>query len=75
MDTEYLIVLLPLFLVGVGLVRLLLPDTAWSMQERSNSRKGVVSERTDSWERSNRLAGFFAIAFGGALLLFVLFTF
>jgi hypothetical protein len=50
--------------IGWGLISLLSPDTAWSFQEWSNSRKGVASERSDGWESTNRISGVTSLVVG-----------
>jgi ABC-type Fe3+ transport system permease subunit len=55
-----------------GLRTLLDKEWAWRQQERTNQSKGMKTERTPEWERSNFKAGMFAIACAIGLVLFVL---
>jgi uncharacterized membrane protein HdeD (DUF308 family) len=53
-----------------GIVCLTDPDAMWRYQEWSNRAQGAKSERTDTWERGNKVTGWLLIALG----LFLLFA-
>ena len=56
-------------LIVIGVITLLNPDWAWAFTERTNSARGQVSERTDTWERGNRIGAVIAIVAGVGLVL------
>jgi hypothetical protein len=56
-------------LIVIGVIALLNPDWAWAFTERTNSARGQVSERTDTWETGNRIGAGIAIVAGGGLVL------
>ena len=53
----------------IGVVALLNPDWAWAFTERTNSVRGQVAERTDTWEQGNRIGAVISIVAGGGLVL------
>ena len=62
------------FLMGAGIlvygvISLVKPDWSWSLQELSNSMKGVASERTGLWEFGNVIGGLIAIVAGFVLVV------
>ena len=64
-----LVLIVGAVLVIIGVVALLNPDWAWAFTERTNSVRGQVSERTDTWEQGNRIGAVIAIVAGGGLVL------
>jgi hypothetical protein len=57
-------------LIGLGLLFLFARDLMWEWTERSNSRKGVVSERTEGWETGQTIGGILFILIGAGFLCF-----
>ena len=64
-----LVLIVGAVLIIIGVVALLNPDWAWAFTERTNSVRGQVSERTDTWEQGNRIGAVIAIVAGGGLVL------
>ncbi len=62
-----LIVLFGIAFAGLGIVMLLAPDLMWGWQQRNNEARGQVSERTERWDRGNRISGVIAIVVGAGL--------
>jgi hypothetical protein len=58
------VILVVVFLVGMGLLSLLAPDLMWSWTQWNNELKGLQSERTDTWEMGRTFSGLIMIGVG-----------
>jgi len=61
---------LAVLFVLAGVICLLDPDAMWRYHEWTNRLNGAKSERTDTWERGNKVTGWLLVALG----LFFLFV-
>ena len=56
-------------LLVIGIIALVNPDWMWAFTERTNTMRGQVSERTDTWDRGNRFGAWIAIIVGAVLVV------
>ena len=56
-------------LIAVGLIAIAAPDLVWSFTQRRNEALGQASERTERWDRSNRIGAVIGIAAGLVVLV------
>ncbi len=59
-----MLIVLGIVLVGVGLLFLLAPNTAWSLTKFENAWQGQKSERTGLWDVRRVVGGIAFIIFG-----------
>lgn len=64
---DTIIIVAGLLIAGVGVVMLIWPDIVWAWQERVNTNRGQVSERTERWEQSNRIGAVIVLVVGLAI--------
>jgi hypothetical protein len=64
-----LVLIVGAILIVIGVIALAEPDWAWAFTERYNSARGVASDRSETWERANRIGAVIGIVAGVALVL------
>lgn len=69
MSEAYCLIPFSLWLIYIGYIGAYDQDAAWEWQKAANARRGVVSQRTESWEINSEITGYILMVLGALILL------